>query len=331
MKALQVLQPRTFAKIEIPLPELNASESSQILVRSAWFSMCGSDIPFFSGGKRFKNHPRFEKYPLAWGMPIHECVGQVIKSTSERFEPGDWVVAIPESDQGLAEFFTAQAAKAVRLPEQLEHKADCCLIQPFSTVMNAVDRLGDVRGKSIAVIGLGSIGLFFSWLLKKRGAGPIMGIDPIAARCAVAEKLGVERTYAMRSIELIHLARQNPKQWNPPEILIEAVGHQMDTINDCFELVQYQGTILAFGVPDQPAYAIEYETFFRKNAHLVAVVTPDWQDYLQKSRDLFLKNREVLSSLVTHRFAIGQAGKAFRMYEGHEDGIIKAIIDATEW
>ena len=35
-----------------------------------------------------------------------------------------------------------------------------CLIQPLSTVMNAVDRLGDLAGRSVAVVGLGSIGLF---------------------------------------------------------------------------------------------------------------------------------------------------------------------------
>ena len=98
MKALQVTKPYTFSRIEVPQPHLDANESDQILVRSAWFSMCGSDIPFFSGGKRFTNHPRFKNYPLAWGMPIHECVGQVVESTSERFVSGDWVVAIPEND-----------------------------------------------------------------------------------------------------------------------------------------------------------------------------------------------------------------------------------------
>lgn len=264
-------------------------------------------------------------------MPIHECVGQVVESASERFKPGDWVVAIPEGDQGLAEFFVAQAYKAVQFPENLENKAACCLIQPLSTVMNAVDRMGDIRDKSISVIGLGSIGLFFCWLLKKRGVGQIIGIDPIASRCQVAEKLGVDQTFAMRSIEVVHLARQNPKIWNPPEIIIEAVGHQMDTINDCFELVQKQGTALAFGVPDQPVYAIEYETFFRKNLHLIAAVTPDWENYLEQSRDLFIKYQETFSPMITHRFAIREVEKAFQIYADHEDGIIKAIIDATEW
>jgi len=325
MKALQVTQPRSFSIVQIPTPHLDTNTSGQILIRTAWVSMCGSDIPFFSGSKRFKT------YPLPWGMPIHECVGQIVESTSERFHPDDWVVAIPDGDQGLSEFFTALASKAVRLADKLENKDECCLIQPLSTVINALDRLGEVKGQSVAVIGLGSIGLLFCWLLRKRGAGQIIGIDPIAWRCRVAEKFGVDQTYAMRSIEVLHLVRKNPNQWNPPEICIEAVGHQMETLNDCFELVQKKGTVLAFGVPDEPVYAIEYETFFRKNAHLVAVVTPDWQDHLQQSRDLFLKFRDELTPMITHRFAIRDAEKAFQMYLDHEDGILKAIIDATQW
>ena len=75
----------------------------------------------------------------------------------------------------------------------------------------------------------------------------------------------------------------------PPDICIEAVGHQMETLNDCLELVRQQGTVLAFGVPDQPVYAIEYETFFRKNAHLIACVTPDWSEYLAKHGMFFLQ------------------------------------------
>ncbi len=325
MKALQVIQPRTFATIKISIPHLKADAFDQILVRTAWISMCGSDIPFFSGGKRLVT------YPLPWGMHVHECVGQVVESTSRRFKPDDWVVAIPEDDQGLAEFFVAQDSKAVLLPADLEDKFECCLIQPLSTVINAVDRLGDVSGRSVAVIGLGSIGLLFCWLLSKRRAGQILGIDPIASRCHVAEEFGADKTLPVHSIEVVHFARHNSNRWNSPEILIEAVGHQMETLNDCFELVAKQGTVLAFGVPDQPVYALEFETFFRKNANLIAAVTPDWQDYLQGSRDLFLKYRDELTPLITHRFAIREAEKAFKMYESHEDGILKAIIDASQW
>jgi len=325
MKALQVVQPRSFTPVEVPVPILKSNGSDQILIRTDWVSLCGSDIPFFTGSKRFK------PYPLVPGAPIHECVGQVIDSTSNLFQPGDRVVAIPEDNQGLAEFFVAQATKAVHLPPNLAGYDTSCLIQPLSTVINAVDRLGNIKGRSIGIIGLGSLGLLFCWLLKKRGAGRIVGIDPCTYRCRMAEELGAARTFPVRSIEVIHVARQNPSEWEPPEICIEAVGHQIETINDCFELIQKQGTVVAFGVPDQPVYPIEFETLFRKNAHIIAAVTPEWSEYLTKARDLFLTCREELESLVTHRFSIREAEKAFILYERHEDDILKVLLDASCW
>ncbi|OGN88844.1 MAG: hypothetical protein A2Y88_03605 [Chloroflexi bacterium RBG_13_48_10] len=325
MKALRLAQPRVFEKIDIPIPVMKIDTSEMLLVRTRWVSLCGSDISFFTGNKRYIT------YPLSTGAPIHESVGQVIESQSKQFRTGDIVLAIPEGDQGLAEYYVAQADKAIHLPEVLANCDDSCLIQPLSTVLNAVDQLGEIQGKSVAVIGLGSIGLFFCWLLKKRMAGHILGIDPNPYRCQVAEKLGADQTTSMRSIEVVHASRQETDQWQPLDICIEAVGHQTETLNDCIELIRKQGTVLAFGVPDQPVYPIEYETFFRKNALLVAVVTPDWSDYLARARDLFLTYHNELDWLVTHRLPIKDAGKAFTLYEQHEENILKVILDAFAW
>jgi threonine dehydrogenase-like Zn-dependent dehydrogenase len=255
----------------------------------------------------------------------------VVESTSNLFQTGDRVVSIPENDQGLSEYFVGQAVKAVKLPADLDDHGTSCLVQPLSTVINAVDRLGDITGKSVAVIGLGSIGLLFCWLLKKRGATRIVGIDPLEGRCRAAAGMGATDLLTAYSLEVLHEARQNPGNWDPPDICIEAVGHQMETLNDCLALVKYRGTVLAFGVPDQHVYALEYETFFRKNATLTACVTPKWNEYLAKSRDMFLTARDELEPLFTHRFSIRNAAQAFTMYERHEDGILKALIDMSDW
>jgi threonine dehydrogenase-like Zn-dependent dehydrogenase len=265
------------------------------------------------------------------GAPIHESVGEVVESQSNHFQPGEMVLAIPDGDLGLAEYYIAEACKTIHLPIELAKGDDSCLIQPLSTVLNAVNQLGDVRGKSIAVIGLGSIGLFFCWLLKKRGAGYILGIDPNLGRCQAAEKLGASRTIPMRSVEAAHASRQVFSLWQSPDICIEAVGHQTETLNDCIDIVRKLGTVLSFGVPDQPVYPIEYETFFRKNASLVAVVTPDWSDYLTRACDLFLNYHHELAWLVTHRLPIKDAAKAFTLYEHHEENILKVILDAAIW
>ena len=325
MNALHLVQPRSFVNIQVPVPKLGSGNPEQILVRTNWVSMCGSDVPFFTGSQRIKH------YPLAPGAPIHECVGQVVESQSTRFQPGDWVIAIPENNQALAKYFVAQATKAVRLPLDLANSDSSCLVQPLSTVMNAVDRLGDIQGRSVTVVGLGSTGLFFCWLLHKRGAGSIVGIDPCEYRCQIAERFGAARTYPIRSSQMIGIARQRPNEWEPSEIVVEAVGHQMDTINDCLRLVQKRGTVVAFGVPDQPVYAIEYEIFFRKNAQLLASVTPEWREYLSQAADLFLANRAELETWVTHRFPMWDASEAFTLYERHEQEIVKAVLDASYW
>ena len=325
MKALQVTHPRLFDRIEIPIPELPPDGNDFVLIHTRWVSLCGSDIPFFTGNKRFRS------YPLPPGAPIHECVGEVIESASKRFHPGESVLSIPDADRGLAEYFLALDSKTIPVDPAAEDPGTLCIIQPLSTVMNAVDRLGDLRGKSVAVVGLGSIGLFFCWLVKKSGASSVIGIDPLPERCRTAEAFGATQTICRRSIEVIHGMRLSPNQWNPPDICIEAVGHQADTINDCLELVRKYGTVVAFGVPDQPVYALEYETFFRKNAVLMGTVTPDWAAYLPKARDLFMANREELSRFVTHRFPIREAGGVFEMYERHEDGMVKAVLDVSDW
>ncbi len=325
MRALQLVQPRKFERMDVPIPGLHAGAAEELLVKTRWVSLCGNDISFFNGNKRYVN------YPLPVGAPIHESVGEVVESKSGHFQPGELVLAIPESDQGLAEYYIAQAAKATRLSTELTAFDDSCLIQPLSTVLNAVNQLGDVRGKSVAVIGLGSIGLFFCWLLKKREAEYILGIDPIPERCQAAEKLGATKTISKRSGEVVHALHFEAGMWKPLDICIEAVGHQTKTLNDCIDLVRKQGTVLSFGVPDQPVYPIEYEVFFRKNATLTAVVTPDWSDYLNRAADLYLSGRDELAWLVTHRLPIKEATRAFTLYENHEENILKVILDASIW
>ena len=328
MKALQIVRPQVFDLVEVAEPKLKAGDpQGRLIVQTRWVSLCGSDIPFFTG------HKRHLRYPLLPGQPAHECVGQVVESNDAAFQPGDPVLAIPDADRGLAERFVAEAAKAVTLPAEAARSGSSCLIQPLSTVLNALDRVGEVAGQRVAVVGLGSIGLLFCWLLRQRGAGRIVGIDPLADRCRRAEAVGIDQAWQLSGLEAVHAVRHAERLpgWVPPDLCIEAVGHQTETVNDCLELVRKYGTVLAFGVPDQNVYAVEYEIFFRKNANLLAAVTPDWSAYLPKARDLFLPHQAEFDAWFTHRFPIREATQAFRRYARHEDEIVKTVMDAEIW
>jgi L-iditol 2-dehydrogenase len=173
MKALQLVKPRQFEMVDVARPEAG---DDQVLVRLEKVVLCGSDIPKFTGMWRGLT------YPLPPGMPIHECVGTVAESRSPRFDVGDRVVAVPAGDQGLAEYYAADAIKAVHIPAALVGSEVSLLIQPLSTVVYALDRLGDVSDRAAVVVGLGPIGLLTTWLLHRYGA-EVVGVDPIAWRC----------------------------------------------------------------------------------------------------------------------------------------------------
>jgi len=322
MKALQVVRPRQFQAVETARPEIG---NDQILVRLEGAVLCGSDIPKFTGmwpGLR---------YPLLPGMPIHECVGVVVESHSPRFQVGHRVVAVPRGDQGLAEYYVADSIKAIVIPEPLVHSEARLLIQPLSTVVYALDRMGDIiTGRTAVVVGLGPIGLLATWLLHRYGAR-VTGVDPIASRCEVARRLGAERTHALHSEGLLSAICQG-EEWVPADIVVEAVGQQTCTINDCLYLVKRCGQVLALGVPLEPVYPFEYTRFFRQNVDLIASVTPPDETYMNRAAELVGRHEAELASMITHRFTPDQAAEAFTLYETRAgDRPLKVLIDGTSW
>lgn len=321
MKALQLVRPRQFQAVEIARPKIG---EDQLLVRLEKAVLCGSDIPKFTGVWRGL------QYPLPAGMPIHECVGTVVESHSPRFDVGDVVVAVPRGDQGLAEYYAADVSRAIRIPEPLIQSETSLLIQPLSTVIYALDRLGDIAGRTAIVVGLGPIGLLATWLLRQYGAR-VVGVDPIAWRCEAAQRLGAERIFELHSERLLSLVAHDDT-WEAADICVEAVGQQTRTINDCLYLVKHCGLVLALGVPLEPIYPFDFTRLFRQNLQLIASVTPPDETFMIRAADLIGRHEQQLAFLITHRFGLDKAGEAYTLYETRAgDHPLKVLIDGTGW
>jgi threonine dehydrogenase-like Zn-dependent dehydrogenase len=321
MKALQLVKPRQFQAVEVARPEIG---KDQILVRLEQAVLCGSDIPKFTGMWRGLH------YPLPAGMPIHECVGVVVESRSPRFQRGDRVVAVPRGDQGLAEYYVADSIKAIVIPGVLVDSEVRLLIQPLSTVLYGLDRLGDVAGRTAIVVGLGPIGLLATWLLHQRGAR-VTGVEPIAWRCEAAGRLGAEQAYELHSERMVSLVARDDA-WEAADICVEAVGQQTRTINDCLYLVKRCGTVLALGVPLEPVYPFDYTRFFRGNLNLIGSVTPPDETYMVRAAELVGRHEEELAFLITHRFGLDSVSQAYALYETRDgDHPLKVMIDGADW
>ena len=230
----------------------------------------------------------------------------------------------------MAEYYAADASRAIRIPEPLIQSETSLLIQPLSTVIYALDRLGDIAGRTAIVVGLGPIGLLATWLLRQYGAR-VVGVDPIAWRCEAAQRLGAERIFELHSERLLSLIVQDAT-WEPADICVEAVGQQTRTINDCLYLVKHCGLVLALGVPLDPIYPFDFNRLFRQNLQLIGSVTPPDETFMIRAADLIGRHEQQLAFLITHRFGLDKAGEAYTLYETRAgDHPLKVLIDGTGW
>jgi len=170
---------------EVPRP---SPADGEILVRTAYTSICGSDLHSVYGG------PPPPAVPA--GHPGHESVGEVVESRCPGFEPGDRVLTVPHFVDGrcMAEYQALPGSFCIRLAGKAP-LSRLLMAQQLGTVIYALRRHPlDLIGKDVAVIGQGSAGAFFTFLLKRAGARSVLVTDKSPARLAYSRHLGADLT-----------------------------------------------------------------------------------------------------------------------------------------
>lgn len=203
------------------------------------------------------------------------------------------------------------------------------MIRPLSTVVYALDKLGDIADRTAVVVGLGPTGLLATWLMNKCGPRRVVGVDPIAGRCHPAHRVGAEKTFAVNSGTLLHLIAQEDT-WAPADICVEAVGHQTRIVNDCIHLVKHSGTVLIMGEPDQTDLPVCLWLFFRRNIHLIASATPSWETWLTRAAGLISQREDEPASPISHRFTLDSVSGACMLYETRIQGpFLKVLLPSA--
>ncbi len=282
----------------------------QVLVELRLGGICGSDVPEYTGAVPLPADGGRSGYPL------HELVGVVRASGSERLPVGQRVLAMSVEHRGLRERSLLPAAHVVALPEDLPDEV-AVLAQPTATVLSALKRVGDLHGRSALVIGLGSTGLLAAHVLASRGAR-VTGVDPLD-RSELATAVGVSELVKARSRHLVGLGGSY-------DLVLEAVGHGTETFEDACRLVAVGGEVVAFGVPDHDDYPFPMRTFFRRNALLHTGTTQEWRQYLALGVEHVHRHAGVLAGLVSHVLDVDQAPAAYELAASQQVGRVKVLL-----
>ena len=304
---------------DVPVPSVADGE---ILLRTAYASICGSDLH-----EVFRNAP---PRPGAAGHPGHESVGEVVESRCPGFAPGDCVLTVPYAAAGrcMAEFQALPGSACIGLPATapLSH---LLMAQQLGTVIYALrSHPLDLIGKDAAVVGQGSAGAFFTFLLKRAGAARVLVSDKSPARLAYSRQLGADLAVDAGAVDF-RSAVMEATGGRGAGVVVEAVGSR-EAFPLSLELAGAGATVVWFGLPeDGDDYRFPFGEFFRRRltAHTKfgAQGEPGLESFRYAVR-MIADGAIDVAPLLSHMMPIEKVDEAFRIAHDRTDNALKVSI-----
>ena len=314
MLAGQITQTRQIELIDHPEP--TPGKSGEIIFQPEISCLCGSDVPYFTA-----KHPQ---YPLQVGLSLHEMVGTILWADGSRFREGQKVLAVPTNHVGIFERFaiTENFVVPLDLRRPLEEMILC---QPLGTVLYGLRLLPNLLGWNVVVVGQGPIGQLFCGALRNLGARQIIGIDRIAARLSLSQRMGATAVINVEQEDPI-AAVADLTGGTMADLVVEAVGHEHQALNLCIDLCRRLGRIHYFGVPPQIVDGIRWRDVMMKNLSFSTSLGPDFARDYPLAMQWIGEGRIDVRPLVTHSFPLSEIQTAFETFSDRKDGACKVLI-----
>jgi threonine dehydrogenase-like Zn-dependent dehydrogenase len=249
MKILQVTAPGEFELMDVPIPEPGPG---QVLLKVEAVTTCPQwDLHLRHNDPMFKGFEFF--YPYTPGQPGHEATGTIaaIGAGVTEFAVGDRVSAW--RDQGnqvpgcYAQYVVHQEASVIRVPAHLpaDATAPVELAMCLGSTSLMLQGINAVRGRSVAITGLGPAGLIMAQMARAEGAASVIGFDLSPARRASAAKV-VDATYDPTDVD-----EQFPARPAKPaiETIVDCVGAKRSVE---WSMDHAANVVALFGVQREP-------------------------------------------------------------------------------
>jgi 2-desacetyl-2-hydroxyethyl bacteriochlorophyllide A dehydrogenase len=343
MKALRYYGARDvrYEAMDDPAPQ----STRDAIVKVEACSICGSDLHIYHG------HGFSEDIGFCVG---HEAVGEVMETGSgvHRLKVGDKVM-IPaavgcgacraclagvinlcefgmgacyglsaklQGSQADAVRVPAADMNAVRLPEGVSMDQALMMTDALATAWYGARNADIVPGASVAVIGLGPIGLMAVDSAFVMGAHVVYAIDPIAERRALAEASGAIALHPDDALERIKADTKGRKL----DCAVEVVGSDV-TVELALRLVRARGTVSVIGVQQSRRFPFPLERAFAAGLTF-RTGTCSVPEELPALFPLVQSGRLRPEKYISHRMPLSEGAEAYRLFEAREAGALKMVL-----
>lgn len=335
MQAVRKLKPgKGFELKEIEVPKPKAGE---LLIEVNATSLCGTDVHIYNWDPPWNDRI---SPPRTIG---HEVAGTVVKLGEgvSKFQEGDFVSAeshIYDGTCGMCKignthicqnlkFFGVDVdgfwAQYALLPEKNAWKNPPSLPPEIATLQepmgNSVYTIteSNVKGKSVAIFGLGPTGLFATGIAKKMGAKQVIAVAGTPLHQSIAKKMGAD--------VLINRHEQDPVK----EILSLTDGLGADVVLEmsgaeqalfqALDAVRAVGTVTVLGLPTKPvSIDVSKKIVFKDLTFRGIYGRKIWDTW--KTTSSLLTNGLDISPIITHRLKLEEFEKGIETMKSGQSG-----------
>lgn len=347
MKALVFNGPRDIRYESFADPELRSPNSAILKVESC--SICGSDLHMYHGAHIGDTDYGADATKFCTG---HEFIGEVVEAGPEvhGFKVGDKVLAAGGTGCGVCDICrsgrgdTCPLATAFGIGPGLQGgQAELVCVPNADAALHSTDGLTDEQamlltdgmatayfgltraeprpGGSVAVVGLGPIGLIGVELAFLLGASQVIAIDPVEARRDMAAKLGATALSPGPDLQAQVLELTDGRG---AQSVFEASGAS-GAIASTLPIVARGGNVSFIGIPE-PEDALSLPLIMFKNVTVrggICDVTNMWQHLVP----LVQQGRLKAPDLFSHQFDLSEGAEAYRLFDSRDEGVIKIRMD----
>ncbi len=311
MKAVRIVQ------LKSPLEEQNLPDpvlvDGEVLVRIKAAGICHSDAHYRSGAAPPAQLPITPGHeiagivektgrgsPLGVGAPV--CVHYMKSCGSCRYclsgreqFCADAAMIGKYCDGGYAEYIAVPERNLHPIPEQVTFAEAAVMMCSTTTSYHALRKTGLEPGESVAVFGVGGLGMSAIQLSYALGAEKVFAVDIDADRLSVAESLGALPVDAAAFDPATQIF--SATDGNGVDVCLELVGIPA-TIDKAVESVGISGRIGLVGIGDRPVSLDVYRRVIGKEAVLFGV-SDHLNDEVASVLDLAASGKISVGSVVT--------------------------------
>ena len=327
-----------YEDVETPTPK-----KGEVLVKVEAVSICGSDLAGYKGGNTMRVPPLImghefsgvvaglgegvttakvgDKVGVYTNLFCGYCPACKVGLTNvceNRRIIGTTMPGGPY-DGAMAEYLVAPVGKLLPLSGKRSF-SEYALAEPLSTGLRAARLAGDVKGKTVAVIGCGPIGLLTIMVLKHAGAKTIAAMDVVDKRLEMAKQCGATQT--INSKDDVPAFTHKLTDGAGLDIVFDCVGSQV-TINLDADIVRLGGKVIWVGLA-QPKIEFEFKHAAVKELTFQSVYL--YITEMEEGLDLIESGDIDVKQIITSEYPMREGPRMFAELASGNSDEIKVIL-----